>query len=168
MAVDKDEVVRAAVQLERDGRKMYLDMAQKASNDMARRMFESLADDETLHIEWIENLEPGAKNAGEANRDTYRRLSHIFAEATESDKEKAASMEKDLEAIDLALDMEEKSRAAYAEWAEEAENDEVQRLCTVLADVERFHREVLENSKEYFQKPGDWFMQEERWMFDGG
>jgi rubrerythrin len=168
MAVSKDEVVRAAVQLERDGRKMYLDMAQKASNAMTRRMFESLADDETLHIEWIENLEPGAKSAGEANRDTYRRLSHIFADVSETEKEKAASAEKDLEAIDLAVDMEEKSRVAYTEWAKESGDEEVQRLCTILADVERFHREVLENSKEYFQKPGDWFMQEERWMFDGG
>ena len=168
MAVDKDEVIRAAVQLERDGRKMYLDMAEKASNDMARRMFESLADDETLHIQWIENLEPGAKNAGEANRKTYQRLRHIFADVSANEKEKAAQAKKDLEAIDLALDMEEKSRAAYAEWAEDSENEEVRRLCTVLADVERFHREVLENSKEYFQKPGDWFMQEERWMFDGG
>lgn len=168
MAASKDEVVRAAVQLERDGRKLYLDMAQKASNTMTRRMFESLADDETLHIEWIENLEPGAKNAGEANRDTYQRLRHIFADVSEAEKEKAASAEKDLEAIDVALDMEEKSRAAYAQWAEDSDNEEVQRLCVTLADVERFHRELLENSKEYFQKPGDWFMQEERWMFDGG
>jgi rubrerythrin len=66
------------------------------------------------------------------------------------------------------VEREEKSRKAYAEWAEEAEAEDVKQLCTVLADAERFHRELLENTKEYFQKPGDWFMQEEGWMFDGG
>jgi len=168
MAVTKDEVVRAAVQLERYGRSFYLDAAQKASNPMTRRMFESLADDETLHIEWIEKMEPGAKNAGEANRDTYQRLRHIFGDVPENDVKKAATAKKDLEAIDLAIDREEKARSAYAEWAKDSDNADVKHLCTILADVERFHRELLENTREYFQKPGDWFMQEERWMFDGG
>jgi len=168
MTITKEEVVRAAVQLERDGRDFYLDVAKKASNEMSRRMFESLADDEALHIEWIENLAPGAKSAGAANRETYQRLCHIFAEVPESRKREAAGSGKDLEAIDLAVDREEQSRAAYAKWAQESDSDEVRRLCSMLADVERFHRELLENTKEYFQKPGDWFMQEERWMFDGG
>jgi rubrerythrin len=168
MAVSKDEVVRAAVQLERDGREFYLDLAKKASNAQARRMFESLADDETLHIEWIEKLEPGAKTAEAANRNIYNRLRPIFQEVPAEEQKSAIASEGDFQAIDLAVEREEKSRKAYVEWAEEAESEDVKQLCTVLADAERFHRELLENTKEYFQKPGDWFMQEERWMFDGG
>lgn len=168
MPIGKEEVIRAAVQLERDGRQFYLDLAKKASNDMSRRMFASLADDETLHIEWIEKLSPGAKNAEPANRDIYQRLCHIFTDIPESHKQEAAASEGDLHAIDLAVDREEKSRLAYVKWAEESDSEEVRQLCTILSDAERFHRELLENTKEYFQKPGDWFMQEERWIFDGG
>jgi rubrerythrin len=168
MAIGKEEVTKAAVQLERDGRQFYLDLAKKASNDMARRMFESLAADETRHIEWIERLSPGAKNAEAANRDIYGRLCHIFNEVPEDEKQKAVSLEGDINAIMLAVDMEEKSRLAYVKWAEESETAEVREFCSIMADAERFHRELLENTREYFEKPGDWFMQEERWIFDGG
>lgn len=167
MAIGKQEVIKAAVQLERDGREFYLDLAKRASNRLSRRMFESLADDETRHIEWIENLSPGAKNAEAANRDIYGRLCHIFQEVPETEKQKAASQD-DIKAVNLAVDMEEKSRLAYHRWMSESQSEEVRHLCKVLADAERFHRELLENTIEYLQRSGDWFMQEERWIFDGG
>ena len=53
MATEKHDIIRAAVQLELDGRKFYLDAAGKASNDLARQMFESLADDYLNYIEEV-------------------------------------------------------------------------------------------------------------------
>ena len=63
MATSKQEIIQAAIQLERDGRQFYLDVAEKSSSALARQMFESLADDEVRHIQWIEKLSTGADSA---------------------------------------------------------------------------------------------------------
>ena len=168
MGMDRKHIIETAIQLERDGRKFYHDAAERASSEIARKMFESLAGDEVRHIEWIKSVSPGENTAGSVNRALYGRLSGIFKDASETVRKAAATCEDDINAMRLAIEMEERSAAAYATWAEESETADVRELCEMLADVERFHRELIENSIEYLERPGDWFMVEEGWHFDGG
>ena len=160
---DAKGAVAAAIKLEEDGRKFYLDSAAKTTSDLVRKMFESLAADETDHIDWIHTLAPGVESSLEANRALYAKLQGIFAGAPE-----AGGAESDSAAIDVAIGMEEKSAAAYAEWAAEGGSEEIRKLGAVLVGQERFHRQLLENMKEYLKSPGDWFLAEERWNFEGG
>jgi len=160
MAMGKQDIIRAAIQLERDGRKFYLDAAAKTSNALARKMFESLADDELRHIEWIEQLAPGEKSAEAVNKELYQRLSNIFANAPESVRRIAEVAQDDIEAIKLGVEMEVKSRNAYLRWAEASETEELRFLCNVLAEAERFHQELLENTIEYLEHSIDWFLQD--------
>jgi rubrerythrin len=169
MATTKQEIIEAAIQLERDGQEFYLSVAGKASSDLARQMFESLADDELIHIEWIgKMLSPDEEVATATKKKTYERLRGIFADVPEGVREAALSSEGDIEAINTAIKMEERSRAAYIKWADETDSDDLRGLCNALADQERFHRELLENSIQYLESTGDWFMVEEGWHFDGG
>jgi len=169
MRMEKRDIVEAAIQLERDGHTFYLDIAAKASNDLARKMFESLADDELIHIRWIEReLSPGEETARATKKRTYDRLRGIFADAPDSVRKSAAASQDDIHAINAAIKMEEKSRAAYLKWAEETASDELRGLCNALADQETFHRQLLENTVQYLERTGDWFMVEEGWHFDGG
>ncbi len=162
----KEEAVAAAKQLEADGQRFYLEAAGKASTEPLRKMFASLADDESNHLEWLDKLAPGVETSAEANRALYGKLKAVFADASgESVADDASS---DLEAIDVAIRMEDKSVEAYAEWVEKGDSEEIRSLGEVLVGQERFHRQLLENAKEYLQNPGDWFMQEERWNFEGG
>jgi len=167
MAVTRDDVARAAVQLERDGRVFYLDVATRAESGLARRMFEALADDELDHIAWIEKAVPGVDTAAVANRRLYERLRHIFADVPEARLRKIAAAKGDAKAIDTALNTERESVDAYEQWAAEAEDEDVRRLCRVLAGIERFHIQVLNNTLEYLDHTSDWFMQEEQWNFEG-
>jgi len=169
MTTEKQDIIEAAIHLERDGHTFYLDVAARAANDAARQMFESLAEDELLHIGWIErNLSPSQEAARSAKKKTYDRLRGIFADMPESARETAASSEDDIEAINRAIKMEEKSRSAYTGWANETDSDELRDLCNTLADQETFHRQLLENTVQYLQHTGDWFMVAEGWHFDGG
>ncbi len=162
----REEAIAAAKQLEVDGRAFYLDAAEKASSEAAKTMFASLADDEAKHIEWLEKLAPGAASSREANEKLFAKLKDVFAAASAGKAADGASG--DIEAIDVAAGMEEKSIAAYSEWVKEGESEDIRRLGAVLVGQERFHRQLLENAKEYLKSPGDWFMQEERWNFEGG
>ncbi len=167
MGNGNEGVAGAAVQLEKDGRGFYLEAAAKTKSDLARKMFEGLAGDELNHIDWIENLSPGASSAQSANRELYDRLKPIFAGAPAGLRLSAELTDGDLEAIDIAIGMEEKSIAAYEKWAAEDDSEGVQALCKALAGQEHFHRQMLENTRQYLDKTADWFMQEEQWNFEG-
>ena len=161
-----EDAVSAAKRLEADGHKFYLDAAGKASNESTGKMFTALAGDEARHLEWLEKLAPGVGSAAEANRALYGSLTEVFGGASAA--KAAQGAEGDVEAIDFAIGIEDKSIAAYSEWAGKGENEEIRKLGGVLVGQERFHRQLLENAKEYLERPGDWFMQEERWNFEGG
>jgi rubrerythrin len=162
----RDEATAAAKQLEVDGRRFYLEAAERTSSDVVERMFRALADDESRHLEWLERLEPGVPAAADANRALYGEIQDVFGAASAADL--AGKTGSDIEAIDFAIGVEGKSVEAYAEWAESGEPAEIRKLGEVLVGQERFHRQFLENAKEYLERPGDWFMQEEGWNFEGG
>lgn len=168
MAITKEEVINTAIKLENDGIRFYTDTSAKSSNLLIKKMFQSLAEDEKKHIEWIQNLAPDVKTSGEFNKKLYERLKKIFSEPDKEIKSKAEDAADDIKAIDIAIGMENKSEKEYLSFADEAEDPEVEKLFTILADVERFHADLLLNSKEYLDRPHDWFMQQEGWMFDGG
>ena len=167
MGKTKDEILATAIQLEQDGREFYLDAAAKVSNDLARKMLTSLADDEVRHIEWIKQIDPGATSAASINKALYQRLKGIFADAPPEVRNTAVTSEDDFQPLKLAIEMEEKAEQAYTSWGEEAEQDSVKHLCNVLADTERFHRQVLQNTISYLKEPSEWFMKEENWNFEG-
>jgi rubrerythrin len=163
---DFEGAIKAAIRLEEDGRDFYLAAAGKSTNVHAKKTFESLAADEAKHIEWIKERTAGVLDAATANRELYAALKGIFADA--SPESAAASADEDIEAIDAAICMEQKSVEAYADWAANGPSDAIRKLGSMLVGIEKFHRQVLENAKEYLANPGDWFMQEEGWSFDGG
>jgi len=162
----RDEGVAAAKQLEVDGRKFYLDAAERTSSDALEKMFRALAHDEVRHLEWIERLAPGVAAAADANRALCGKLKVVFGAS--SPAEVAGKAGTDVEAIDFAVGIEDRSVDACTEWAKKGESEDIRRLGEVLVGQERFHRKLLENAKEYLERPGDWFMQEEGWNFEGG
>ena len=168
MALSKEEVLATAKQLEVDGRTFYLEVAGKTKSELSKYMFESLADDELKHIEWIEKHSTGGLTSKQSNKEMYGRLKKIFADVPEKVREEASATDDDIEAINIALGMEEKSRNEYSRFAKESDDEEIVELFTTLAGIEQFHYDLLQNTKEYFEKTGDWFMVEEGWMFDGG
>ena len=162
----KEEAIAAAKQLEVDGRKFYLDAAERTASGVLEKMFRALADDEARHLKWLEKLAPGVAAAAEANRALYGKLKDVFGAASPADV--AGKTGSDVEAIDVAIGIEDRSVEAYAEWAEKGESEDICRLGKVLVGQERFHRQLLENAKEYLDRPGDWFMSQEHWNFEGG
>jgi rubrerythrin len=168
MGITREEVINTAIKLENDGIKFYKDIASKTHNELTRKMFESLADDELKHIEWISNQAPDVKTSGEFNQKLYSRLKKIFAEPSEKIKDAARATDDDIKAIDIAINMEIQTQDEYLRFSDETEDPDIEELFTILADIERFHADILQNSKEYLDSPHDWFMQEEGWMFDGG
>jgi rubrerythrin len=159
------EAIASARQLEVDGRNFYLEAASRSSHTAVATMFASLAADEENHLRWLDALAPGTDSPVEANRALLATLKGVFGPF--SAERIPVHTPTDIDAIDFAIGIEDKSAQAYGEWAQNGE-ESVRNLGRVLVGQERFHRQLLENAKEYLERPGDWFMQEEQWNFEGG
>ncbi|MFH1709289.1 MAG: ferritin family protein [Planctomycetota bacterium] len=167
----REAILQAAIKLEEDGRKFYLAMAGDAENDLARRTFESFAKDEANHIAWIKETLGGGGNiapADDAANAVYASVKKIFARVPASKKGKLGTSKDELKALKIAMGKEEASIKAYRKWADQSTDAEIAELFTSLAAVERVHRDLLANTREYLEKTGDWFMVQEQWSFDGG
>jgi rubrerythrin len=166
--MDKQEVIQAAAQMEKDGRAFYLEAAGKATNPAVREVLEHLAADELKHIEWIDEV-LGPHDAGkEARGGAYDRLKHVFKEMPAEDRDKVMASESDLDPLRKALEFENRAVKAYAQWAEELSEADVREMCIKLVEVEKFHAELIDNTILFLENPAEYFQKEEGWMLDGG
>ncbi len=168
MKATKEAVIEAATQLERDGRAFYEQAAERASTEAVRKMFQSLANDEVKHEQWLKELAGARLSPTGESKALHDRLRTIFADVPTEERETIAGSTDDRKAIDVAITREIKAMQAYAQWAGECDDADVRALCLKLVDVETFHKRALENTIDYLDHTADWFMEEEQWSFDGG
>lgn len=168
--MERIDILNAARNLEVDGHDFYLKTAAAASNELARKTFESFAKDEENHIKWIDDALKGEGKAAvneNAAEEVYSTLKGIFKDAPEDLKGNAGTSSDELAAIEIAVGKEEGSIKAYQEWADASEDADIKALFTTLVAVEKTHRDLLNNTRTYLESTGDWFMVDEQWSFDG-
>ena len=158
--------VAAARQLEVDGRDFFLKKMEESTNPILKKLFESLAADEDRHIKWLDDLSPGGVDAQSANRELLGKLKDVFG--SDDAKEGLQKAESDIEVLDLAIGLEQKISDVYTAWSNSQDDEKQSKLGAVLAGQELFHKQLLQNTKEYLATPGDWFLKEEKWNFEGG
>ena len=167
MSIVRDEFLNTAIQFERDGFDFYTEAAKSAGSDLARGVFESLAQDELRHISYLRSLSAGEATVQSENDDLAARLRPVFKEAGEVVAQAAETAEGDIAALNLGIEREDTAVRAYSEGAADADSDEFRVLCELLVGVEKTHRQLLENVVEYLGNPDSFFLREERWIVEG-
>ena len=157
------------IKMEKDSINFYAHAASEVNNDLGRRMIESFVEDEKGHLKKLtaakENgLFPEARWSEETA--VIMRLKNPF-ESAQDVREAIGSDPGDLEAISTAIRMEKEGERFYLNAARSCPEDSKD-LFKWLAREEREHAFVLGNMAEYLERPGDWFMRDEQWTFDGG
>ena len=162
----ESEAIAAARQLEVEGLTFFQEKAETTPGKILKELFTSLAADEKKHIQWLDEMAPGVADAATANRDLLEQLKGVFSSEAASEGLKEATS--DVDVLDLAIALEQKTADVYTDWATTQTDEKITALGKVLAGQELFHKQLLENTKQFLEKPGDWFMQEEKWNFEGG
>ncbi len=161
MNEELQEAIEKARKLEIDGTAYYTKLAQMCSVPSGKRMFESFADDERRHLRIIEDVTKGLgidESCFAMPRETMRTL---FSEAAERLDETPVVGTDEKEAVQAAMEMETKSFRLYEDAAGRAEDDDTQALFERLASEENQHYEMLENTLEYLNSNGQWFLWQE-------
>jgi len=174
-------VLRRAMQIERDGYRFYIDVAERAVSERGKEVFRGLAADETnhLHLLLVEYqaldsgkgwLDPDEALEQELNFDPadpdlpgeeYPEPTPIFAPA------RVPSLDNDLAALEFAMETEQMSYDLYKTSAEEQPNQAAKEVYEMLAREENRHYVLLQNSRDYLLNNQTWWDTEELPFFEG-
>lgn len=148
------EVIRAAMEVEKNGHRFYSTMAERAQSELARETFAWLAQDEVQHLKTLEALVPKYQDgAFWENEDEFLPYLQRFRDKEifpSSDRLEAALQEEDpdIRTLDLAIEAEEKFAEYFHMAAKQAKTDEGRDAFQWLAGEEDRHAAVLKERKE--------------------
>ncbi len=147
------EVIRAAMEVEKNGHRFYSSMVEKAHTELAKEMFTMLAQDEVTHLHTLEKLSDKYQD-GEFwdNEEEFLPYLQQFDDKKifpSADQVETAlvSKEGDIKALDLAIIAEEKFAAYFHKAADHARTDDGKNAFTWLAAEEDRHAEILKARK---------------------
>lgn len=148
------EVIRAAMEVEKNGHRFYAAMVHRAKSQLAKEIFTWLAQDEVQHLKTLEDLVPkyeeGAFWEEEEQFLPYlRRFSEgeIFP-SPDRLEEVLQKEHSDIEALDLAIEAEEKFAAYFQMAAKNARNPDGKEAFKWLAGEEGRHAAILKERRE--------------------
>ena len=176
MVAEQDKALEAlqiAVQMEIDGEEFYLKASQESSNELGRKLLQSLAVEEDFHRQKFEEIYDAIRSKKawpktDFQPDRGRRLRTIFARAIEEISSDVKAPATELGAIRTAMDMENKSYDFYRSQGESAAYETERDFYQTLAAEEREHHLVLLDYYEYLKDPAGWFVKKEHPSLDGG
>lgn len=176
MVSEKDktlEGLRVAVQMEIDGKEFYMKASRASSNDMGRKLLESLAVEEDLHRQKFEQIyqalqQKKAWPSIEPASDFSQHLKTLFARQAEEIGTSITALSTEIEAVETAMDMENKSYDFYKSQSKTATYTVEKDFYDEVAAEETVHHSLLRDYYDYLKDPVQWFNQKEHPLLDGG
>ena len=165
-------ILSKAIQMEIDGKYFYLKASRSSCNQLGKKLLESLADAEDVHRRQFESIYDSIsrkKGWPEISVEIVEGepLKNLFKQAiTEIDKSiKPAKSE--LEDVETAMDMENKSYDYYTTMFKNASHDTEKDFLKALAAEEREHYLLLLDYHEFLSDPENYFTTREHHSLDG-
>lgn len=176
MATEQEKTMKAlqtALQMEIDGKEYYLKASQRSDNQLGRELFQSLAAEEDMHRQKFEEIYNALQSKKAWPRidfqpDRSKRLMTVFARGTEEMGPNIKAPATEIDAIQAAMDMENKTYDFYESQSRSATYDAEKDYYRALAAEERAHYLALLDYREYLSDPAGWFVTREHPSLDGG
>ena len=162
-----------ALQMEIDGKKFYRKASEGATDNLGKELFAQLSEEEDSHAlkakQIYDRLQQGdASSEVDFYFDQGKRVKSIFAKASKDIDAKVGASSGVLDALGIALEMEEKSRKFYEEYGSGSADGLTERFFRALMAEERGHYLALVDYRKYLQDPTGWFAKAEHSSLDGG
>ncbi|MFO0792506.1 MAG: ferritin family protein [Candidatus Brocadiaceae bacterium] len=161
------DIKSTALQMEMDGIKFYSDLANKTLHPMGRAMFKSFVEDERLHAKRLRLLLSSPPEIEKKDRkNPQKRLTTIFREMGEELKKKVHVNTNDIEAVRLALKIEEDGIRFYEKAAKDTSDVKEREMYRFLAGEEKTHLGILKNTLGYLENTELWDAEDTGRIYD--
>ena len=167
------EAIQFAIQMEIDGKEYYQKASGEAGNKVGKELFDWLAGEEDKHRQRFADIYKTIKKqkawpSVDIKPHKGDILKTLFSEAMRAASPTVKAGGTELDTIDKAMEMENKTEKFYSVHATEAAHNAEKRLYTSLAAEERGHFLALVDYREYLIDPAGWFRKAEHHSLDGG
>ena len=176
MTTEQDKTLgalQAAIQMEIDGKEFYLKASQASHNELGKKLLKSLAAEEDLHRQTFEEIYDAIRSQKAWPRTDFqpdggRGLRTIFARATEEMDASIHTIPTELDAVQTAMALENKTYDFYKSQSQTATHEAERDFYEALASQESEHHRILLDYFEFLKNPAAWFVQKEHPSLDGG
>jgi len=176
MVTEQDKTLDAlkiAIQMEIDGKKFYLKASQESSNELGKKLLESLADEEDIHRQKFGEIYEAIRSKmiwpkTDFQPDGGIRLRTIFARTTEAMSSDFRTQDTELDAVQTAMGMENKTYDFYQTQGKNATYAAEREFYEALATQEKEHHLILLDYYEFLKDPAAWFFSKEHPSLDAG
>ena len=167
------DALKTAIQMEIDGREFYLKASPASSNELGEKLLESLAAEEDVHRQKSKEIHDAIRNKITWPKTDFQpdggiRLRTIFARTTEEMSSVIKAPTAELDAVQTAMDMENKTYDFYQIQLKNATYYAEREFYEALAIQEKEHHLILLDYYEFLQNPAAWFVSKERPSLDAG
>jgi rubrerythrin len=143
-----------AMEMEKEGEKYYLHLAEKTSNSGMKNILGLLAGDEAKHFQVLKNLKESTK-AELASTPVLSKSKGIFQLMLE-EKNWDDLPATQLELYRKAKEIETRSFAFYMQKAREVGDPRVQKMFFLIAEEEKRHEFLMEHIIQFISRPQTW------------
>ncbi|MFA6432123.1 MAG: ferritin family protein [Candidatus Margulisiibacteriota bacterium] len=168
---------KLAIELEKKGYELYSQTSAKTTNPLAKNVFSSLADRELIHLEKIKEFYKSLSGEATLKSDWLKGTSipmaknELLKTITEKLKQslsKEFTTQSDInEAYLVAEGLERDSYTFYEKISKESTDELVKKFYMALAQEEREHYDILDETQLYLNDPQEWFRRQEKWIVEG-
>jgi rubrerythrin len=158
--IDVKDAIKTAIQMEKDGYSFYKKAASQTTSEMGSSIFESIANDELLHLEVFEKMFKNIVGKDEWNElvNSSKKYSNInvFPKDLKGSDDKNLDIT-DLDALRIAMDSEKEAIDFYTKIREKLNNDQVIEIINEIIEQEKKHYRIFEGEFHHINSTGYWF-----------
>ncbi len=156
-----------AAKMEKEAVAFYQQCAERTTNPIGKKMFLSIVEDEQYHFECAISMNESARKFTPSATTPLEDMKKIFDEHKQEMLAEVPSTADELDALKIAMKMEEEAIAFYKKAATLAANDEEKHFfdCVIKDEEEHFH--IFQNTYSFLEDSGNWFMWEEKGIVEG-
>ncbi len=162
------KIVEFALDFEKKGTTVYLELASKVNNPLSKNLFYTLAKQEIEHAERIEKFSVGLPSEKIAEFVTAGQVEKDIKKCFEDMKNLSLPDENNLDVYKTAMELEKKGYDAYKKFYGESDNEDERKLLEFLLAEEKGHLDSIANVYSYLSGTSDWLEKEEskvwNWM----
>ena len=152
--------IKTAIQMEKDGFAFYKKASAQTSSDMGRDIFESLANDEQLHLEVFQKLfqDKIEKNEWDNLVNSSKKYADINIFPKDLKQIEGANPDtNELDALEIAMNSEREAIDYYGEIKDKTKDEDIRKIINEIIEQEKNHYSILQEEFDYLGKTGYWF-----------
>ncbi|MHB1457681.1 MAG: ferritin-like domain-containing protein [Armatimonadota bacterium] len=171
---DPKEVIKAAMDFEADGYKIFVDAGEKSTDPLSKATFNFLRDQELTHIERIKKFAAMIEGGVDFDLDSLgepitvakakKEIGGIFKEFKSQFEATAGDPDERMEVYTVAMKMECRGHDFYGSAADAAKDEVSKKIYRFLSDEEAQHYMIIEETQTFLMQPDAIMAVEERWM----